>query len=352
MTKWASILASIAGLALAVYAVSTHGKDLPGDPPPAASPSINPFGRGIAATGQVEGRSRNIALAAPEAGLVTEVLVSVGDQVAKDQVLMRIDSRLLEADGFRLRAAADVARARLARLQAMPRAEELVPLSAAVERSRIRFNDAKAFYEDMTRAGAREAASRIEVDRLRFSMEAAKAEWDQTEAQLRLMQAGAWEKELAVATAELALAESDLAALQRRIDRLTVVAPIAGTILKRNVEPGQYAASGPQSSPAMVLADLTELRVRARVDEEDAPLLRDGAKGVLRVRGTAGETSPLSMLRIEPLALAKTDLINSPTERVDTRVVEVVFRIDQATKARLYPGQVVDVFIDADPAKP
>jgi HlyD family secretion protein len=59
------------------------------------------------------------------------------------------------------------------------------------------------------------------------------------------------------------------------------------------------------------------------------------------------ETVKLTMLRIEPLAQPKTDLVNTPTERVDTRVVEVVFTLAEPAKSRLFPGQVVDVFIDA-----
>ena len=350
MTKWATIVLSVVGLAVAVYVVATHGKDQPPDPPPAAPPSVNPYGRGIAATGQIEAASRNVAVATPEAGLVTAVLVQVGDKVTKGQPLMMMDTRLLEADRLRTNAAIEVSRARMARLRALPRQEELPPLQTAVDRALIRFNDAKDYYEDLSRAGAREAASRLEIDRRRFLRDAAEADYKQAVAQLDLLKAGTWQRDLVVAEAELTAAEAELRALELRLERLTVRSPIEGTVLKRNVEPGQFAMTSGQAA-ALVVGDLSSLHVRARVDEEDAPQLRDGAAATLRVRGIVAETVKLTMLRIEPLAQPKTDLINSPTERVDTRVVEVVFTLAEPAKSRLFPGQVVDVFIDAGAGK-
>ncbi len=352
MIKWASILFAILGLAAAIYTVATHGKDQPPDPPPAAPPSINPFTRGIAATGQVEAASRNLALASPEAGLVTDVFVQVGDEVKAGQAILKLDSRLLEADQVRMRALLAVTTAKIARLTASPRPEELPPLQIAIDRAVVRLADATAYYEDLTRAGAREAASRIEIDRRRFNMQAADADLKQAQAQFDLVKAGTWDKDMLVARSEQVAAESELQALTLRTERLTVRSPINGTILKRNVEPGQYTSGGGQSAAAMVVGDLSSLHIRARVDEEDAPLLKDNAAASLRVRGIQAETVKLVMLRIEPLALPKTDLINSPTERVDTRVIEVIFTLAEPAKSRLFPGQIVDVFIDASGADP
>ena len=65
------------------------------------------------------------------------------------------------------------------------------------------------------------------------------------------------------------------------------------------------------------------------------------------MRGVNPEDVALRMVRIEPLAEAKMSLMGTTTERVDTRVVEVVFEVVGATKVRLFPGQAVDVFIEA-----
>ncbi len=68
------------------------------------------------------------------------------------------------------------------------------------------------------------------------------------------------------------------------------------------------------------------------------PRLREGAAGIARVRGAAEKRLPLVMVRIEPLAIPKMSLTGSVTERVDTRVVEVLFRVESLEGMRLYPG--------------
>ncbi|MGQ0626829.1 MAG: hypothetical protein ACT4PL_01865, partial [Phycisphaerales bacterium] len=101
---------------------------------------------------------------------------------------------------------------------------------------------------------------------------------------------------------------------------------------------------------AFVVGDLSTLRVRARVAEEDAPQLQAGARAIARVRGIRPVELPLRMLRIEPLAEPKMNLMGTTTERVDTRVVEVIFEVIGPVTARVYPGQGVDVFIEGEGA--
>ena len=76
MVKWITILVAGLGLSVGIYTVATNEKTVE-RPAPARAPSVNPFERGIAASGIVEATSRNIGVAPPDAGLVTEVLVEV-----------------------------------------------------------------------------------------------------------------------------------------------------------------------------------------------------------------------------------------------------------------------------------
>lgn len=360
MLKYLSILIAVAGISLGVYVASTEGAGKPPPQPPAVTPSVNPFPDGIAASGVIEARSRNKFIAVPDSGLVTQVLVQVGDKVEANQPLFQLDTRLLEADLMRARAAVAVQEAIMARWKAAPRREEIPPLVAQVQAAQSRLKDLENEYEDLRKAGS-SLISQREIDRRQFAVETARADLAAAQAQLKLTEAGTWNMSIDVAQAELAGAKAELASIQLRIDRLTVRAPIAGTILKRNIEPGQYAAAA-SNVAAMVMGDLSALHVRARVDEEDAPLLIDNAKAVMRVRGVepvalgAGEeafigTTPLKMLRIEPLAEPKTTLTGDSRERVDTRVIEVVLEITGQPSARIFPGQVVDVFLESRPRR-
>jgi HlyD family secretion protein len=361
MTKYLTMLLALAGLVLGGVAI-VQTKHSPPVPPLAGTASVNPFGRGIAASGLVEGSTRNIGVSAAESGLVAKVLVQVGDTVKVGQPLFELDGRALQAELVQAQGARGVAQAQLEELQARPRKEEGPPIAAAREAARARLADAEDWYKSMVEAMRENAATLNELNRRRFAVESAKAELAQVEAQYALWEAGSWKPQVMVAQAQVQAADAEIDAIKLRLDRLVARSPVDGTVLKRNVEPGQYA---PSNAGAMVgiqpgtvvVADIGALHVRARVDEEDVAKLVPGAAAKARQRGAAEAIIPLKMLRIEPLAVPKRDLTGDNTERVDTRVIEVVFEIDTGAAAtagaeptkpvRLYPGQLLDVFIDA-----
>lgn len=345
MTKWFTIILSIAGLALAGYVVATAGKKV-ADVPPAATPTVNPFADGIAASGTVEGATRNLALSAPVGGLVTAVLANVNDHVESGQALFALDDRELRAQLPRLEAAVAQAEAEVAKLEASPRPEDLPPLRAAVAVARSQVADAEDWYSNLRAAREDDAATSKELRRAWFVLEHARANLDLAEAALTQAEAGAWEKDIEIAEARAAAARAEVEGTRALIERLTVRSPVAGVVLKRNIEPGRFATTDP-NDPAMVVSALDELHVRAQVDEEDLPRLREGARGIARVRGAAEKKLPLAMVRIEPYAQPKVALTGDTAERVDTRVVEVLFRVESTEGMRLYPGQLLDVYIDA-----
>lgn len=364
MVKWITFILAAIGLAAGIYTVATAKQELP-KPPPSRPPSVNPFPSGVAALGTVEPASREITVVAPEQGMVAEVLVKVGDAVEKGRPLFRIDARPWEAQRIEADAARAVAAAQVKRLESSPRAEDVPPAEASVLAAEADLADAKDQLERTRDAVTRNSASDSELARRGFAVDAANARLSATRAELARIKAGAWSEDLAVARGQLASADARLKSLDIMLDRLTVRAPISGTVLKCNVEPGEFAMATPMQmiQAAVVMGDMSTLHVRAQVDEEDAPLVRSGAKAVARVRGgrvpLAGETYtadiPLTMLRIEPLALPKTNILGTPTERVDTRVIEVVFQVappaSGETRPPVYPGQAVDVFIEAGEPK-
>lgn len=343
MVKWITLALMVLGMAVAVYAAATASREAP-KVPLSAQPSVNPFQNGIAATGVVEASSRNISISAPDGGLVTAVMAQVGQTVKIGDPLFELDPRPLKADLIRAQAARDAAAAVLERVKAQPRKETVPPLEAAAASARAEvadWADQITRFEDAVR---QTSAGDMELMRRRFGLEGAKARLAQAEANLALTTAGPWSRDLDVAVAELALAQAQVDAAQVLLERRTVRSPIDGTVLKRNVEPGQFASAEPRSA-AMVIGDLRKLHIRARVDEEDLPMLREGARGEARVRGRLPVNLKLAMLRIEPLAQPKTELSGDTTERVDTRVLEVVFEVESGG-VRLYPGQLLDVFIE------
>jgi multidrug efflux pump subunit AcrA (membrane-fusion protein) len=358
MIRWASILLAAAGFALAVAAV-TPTFPTPPDIPPERQPSVNPFPRGVAALGVVEPASRTIEIAPPAPGLVVEVLAEVGERVKAGDVLLRLDDREPRAKLVRAEAGTGVKRAQLDRWKSLPRAEDLPPLEAAVRAAEASVAAAAAEVAnrrddvtrltDAVRSGARgerdAAAARFLLEQSLALEASAQGRLEQAKADLAKARAGGWAPDRDILSAELAQQEAEITAIRIELDRLVVRAPRDATVLRRDVEPGEYAGVG--DGALMVLGDLSALHVRAQVDEEDIALVRTSAKAMGRTRGAVVKDIPLSIIRIEPFARSKTQLTGSNTERVDTRVVDVVLAVDPASAPLLLTGQAIDVYIDS-----
>ncbi len=352
MLRWFTIVLAVAGLCVAVYA-SLTGKDATPVLPLSRPASVNPFASGIAALGIVEPAGRDVAIVAPEQALVTKVLVDVNDEVVAGQALFELDDRLLAADLVRSQAAVEAARAELARWRSLPRAEDVPPLQAAVARAEAQLSDRREQLRLTREARAGGANTDRDVSIAQFAFDAAKAEVDRTQAELARVRAGGWEPDKLVLEAQLRQREAEVRSLELRMERLKVRAPRNGQILRRSIEAGESAPIDP-ARPAMILGDLKQLRVRAQVDEEDIALLGPMLAGktqraIARTRGAIVVDVPLTLVRVEPFARAKMDISGANVERVDTRVVEVVFAVEGAVAVPVFPGQALDVFIEATP---
>lgn len=354
MFRRITIILSLLGLAMVLYVVATAKQEIP-SPPPAQPPSTNPFAAGVASLGLVEPASRTVDVAAPESGRVVEVVVQVNDRVKRGDPIFRMDGVPLDAERIRAAGMRDAAAAEVARIESWPRPEDFPPMEADVSEAQSRLADAEARFENISAAMGRGAASDDELSRQRFLVSILRASLNNAQARLDRLKAGSWSQDLAVARATLAARESDIKSIELRLERLIVRSPIDATVLKRNVEAGEYlnggltsgAETGRPEAP-LVLGDLSVMHVRAQVDEEDMPIVRLGAKAVARIRGSLKIEVPLTMLRIEPLAGPKRHISGASTELVDTRVVDVIFRAEPPADAPpMYPGQVVDVYIDA-----
>ena len=81
-----------------------------------------------------------------------------------------------------------------------------------------------------------------------------------------------------------------------------------------------------------------------------APLVKAGSPGVAYLKGSTAQAIPLTFARIEPYIVPKKSLTGDNTERVDTRVLQVLYSFDEAALP-IYVGQQMDVFLEAPPAE-
>jgi len=335
---------AVVSLTFAIGWTMSHRQGFRPTSPPAQPPAA--FGeKTVAAVGLVEPASENIAISCAVPGLVTRVYVGAGDRVRVGQPLFSLDDRDLRAELDVKRAEVESARAKLNKLVAQPRPEEVPPAAARVSEARAGLADAEVQVRLIESVSDRRAVREEDVERRRTARDAARARLAEAESQLALLKAGAWEPDVAAARSEVGRATAAVKLVETAIERLTMRAPIDGIIIQKRIRPGQYAQAGPLAEPLIVLGGGKHLHVRADVDENEAWRVRPNTKALAYVRGDAAQDHPLEFVRFEPYVIPKRSLTGDTTERVDTRVLQVIYRVKDPAAA-LYVGQQVDIYIE------
>jgi len=313
--------------------------------PPSAPPTAD-FQHTVGAVGLIEASSENIAISTAVPGLVMQVHVKAGDQVKAGQNLFSLDDRDLRAELEVRRTELEVASRKLAKLEQSPRAEEIPPAEARVREAEAAMADAAVQQKLIESVTDRRAIREEDLQRRRLAARAAEAKLDEAKAALSLLKSGSWGPELDIARAEVELAKANVKRLETDIDRLTVRAPITGEVLQLNVRAGEYAQSGPLTKPLIVMGETSRLNVRTDVDENEAWRVSNNAPAQASERGNSGVKVQLEFVRFEPYVVPKKSLTGDSTERVDTRVLQVIYRFkDRNIPFRV--GQQMDVFIAA-----
>lgn len=296
-------VAGTVGLLAAVSIARTQPYRRPTEP--VGLPPANQYAHAVAATGLVEPASESITIGSPVAGIVAGIPVRVGDPVEAGAPLIELEVRHLRAEREVRERQTHAAEARAATARTvLAEAEDHLRRAEALRRDTVISED--------------------EVLRRRFAADQARS---------RLAEAGT----------EIQTARAQAAAIEVELDRHVIRAPQAGRVLRLDLRVGEAVAAGPTR---VVIGQVDPLHVRVDVDEHEAWRVQPGAAATGHVRGQPQLTAKLSFLRFEPVVIPKRSLTGDPTERVDTRVLQALYRIESAaTPVRV--GQQMDVFIEA-----
>lgn len=314
----------------------------------------------LSASGTIEAVSITIG---PEVGgRVTEVLVGQGDAVAAGDVLVRFDASVptaqraqaaaaltaLQAAQSAAEAAAAAAQANHDLLAAGPTDEQLAVAQTVVDRAQLAADAAQAAYDALPEAaldtanGQALAAAR---DQALAGLANAEAQYDLTAAGARpeqlaaaAAQAEAAQWQATAAAAQVTAAEAGLAVLDAQIARLTLIAPAAGTVLARAIEPGEFAAPG---AALLVLGQLDTPTITVFVPEDQYGALSLGQTASVTVDSFPGETFAATVTHIADQAEFTPRNVQTAEGRKST-----VFAIELSVAnadGRLKPGMPADV---------
>ncbi len=337
-------------LAFGMYHMLSAQTVLPPTEPP-ATPPRSPIGPTIAAAGLVEPQSENISIGSALSGVALEVYVpaeKAGTTVKAGDPLFRVDDRQLQAQLAWQQANLSAAEEELARLEAMPRDEELPAAEAKVRSAQASLRLMHDRRERAEQSAARQAVSQSDLVEARLAVESAEAELASVQADLNLLRAGAWQPDKSIAQAKIAQVQAQISQTQVEIERCLVRAPVDGEVLQVNVRPGEFVGA-PPGKTLVLLGDVRQPHVRADIDEHDIPRFRSELPTRAFVRGNGEKELKLRFVRVEPYVIPKRSLTGDNTERVDTRVLQVIYAVD-GSEPPLHVGQQVDVFIDVSPS--
>ena len=294
LVRWLLPIVAFALFGFAVF--TTLSQPTRSDTEPALAVPATHFVATVAGVGVIEPRGEAIAIGTNLPGIATAVSVHAGDRVRAGDPLFTIDDRSVRA--------------------------ELALAKAQVASAEVAVADARDQFERARRSFEQKATSDAEATRKRFGVAGAQTRLAETRARV--------------------------AALGTELDRLSVESPSAGRIWRVNLRVGEFAQAGPLASPLVVLGDDSQLHVRVEIDQTDAHRVRATAKAEGSLRGDADRRIALEFVRFEPLVQPKRALTGDGTERVDTRVLEVIYALAKDAP-QPFVGQQMDVFIEAEP---
>lgn len=153
------------------------------------------------------------------------------------------------------------------------------------------------------------------------------------------------ENDVHIAEAEVFASRSQIKETKLLIERLTVRAPKDGMILQNNIRVGEYFTAS-SDQPALVLGSDKKLQIRVDIDEQNASRFQSEFPAIAYLKNNTHHHFPVTFDHIEPYMIPKKSLTGAPEERVDTRVLQVIYSFKKPTKFHVFVGQQVDVFIE------
>lgn len=304
------ILMSLAGIIFGiVFSFKTGGEKI--NPYNKLSdPSISEFNNKIAGLGIVEANSRNINLGSFLPGIISKINVKEGDYIKTGQVIFTLDQRS-------------------AMSEVRIKEKSLLVAESKLKYAEIELADKE---DSLSRAKGLKSGHTISKEELQnrhFAFEKAKVD-------------------ILIKKNNISKAKEELKSAEVILDKTMIKSPIDGIILKVRVNAGEYISGLEQedNSP-ILLGNIEPLFIRVQIDESDIWRFEKNLKAHAYLRGNNDVKLPLSFIRIEPYAEAKRNIRGTSKELVDTRIVEIIYKIEERIE-KLYVGQQLDVFIESN----
>jgi HlyD family secretion protein len=351
------ILAAL-GVVIGFVGAYFYGKEKPAEAP-AFSPASNPYARGIYANGIIESfqtNGENINIYPEVGGTVTKILVHEGQSVTAGTPLVQLDDSVQRATVEQLKSQADAAHAVLEELRAEPRKETLDVSIAQVDAARASLRNVSDQLRKVRTSYKinPKSVSKNDLDNAINAVKVAHTNLGVAIKQYELTKAGAWiydiqnqERQYLALTKQYESANALLAKYELRAPGDGVVLAIKTAVGSYVSASGVYGTYTEDFNPIVVMGGPEKvLQVRTYVDEILVHRLPspEQMNGKMFIRGTNFNV-PLEFVRMQPYVTPKIELSDQRQERVDVRVLPLIFKFEKPSDVNVYPGQLVDVYL-------
>lgn len=258
------------------------------------------------ATGYVVAH-HEIQVASKVSGKVAWIGVEQGDQVKKNQELVRLDDTEYRAQVEQARGNLANLEAKLVELEHGSRPQEIAQAQANVLQAQADLANSKLVYERNKALHAEGIVSRQDFDNAQYTYRNIQAKTDSLEQAYNLVKIGPREEDIDAMKAQVLQARGVLAFDQDQLDNTIIRAPIDGCVLERAVEEGEYVTTGfvgdkGAKGYVVTLADLNDLQVELDISQNDFARLHLGQDGVVTTDAYPDRKYDGKLIEISPKA--------------------------------------------------
>jgi len=233
----------------------------------------------LTVSGLVEPKE-TVRVYAKTVGQAKEILVQEGDDVKKDDILVRMDDEQIRLQVAQARATLDSAQASLEKVQAGARPQEISQAEAAMRQAKINLDSAEENYLRMEKLFSEGAVSEQQYDQAKGQYEIAEAQYQSANESYKLVMEGASQQDIRAVEAQVRQAQSALEIAQSQLNNSIVKAPINGKVTSISVKTGELVSS---AVPLLSILDVSELYIKAGISEKDIASIQIGQEAEILI---------------------------------------------------------------------
>lgn len=261
---------------------------------------------------------------------VTDISVDVGSSVKEGDVVIKLDTKDLQAQVDQAQAAVNTAKASLVNAQNTTRPEQIEEAGASLESAGQTYDTAKKNYDRIKALVDSGAETQAQLDTANQQLAVANGQYKNAQAALEMLKNGPTKSSIDVFSAQVDQANAALKTAQVALSNATITSPISGSVSAKNINVGEMATAG---AKLISIVNSGNLYVDSYAPVDIANKLSVGQGVIIKVSELDGKEYK-----------GKVSVINS---KLDTQSTDVLVKVTITDKdPKLEPGMFAEIGLE------